>query len=334
MMNAVTVGCERRLGCAPGKHAPIGGKRPCGFTLIELLVVISIIALLIALLLPALSRAKQLAVRTEGASNLRQVGIALHEYASEYRGQYPLACVSQYNFMDANLGSPAGQECEPLAGLGSLFVSSYGYPTPNSPITNPQSGVLPDTASGLKLLYSPDTESGITMATELPPGTGWNWDRKGNCTNFGTYGLSYWVDEGTNYSPAYDLYALDTPGGGAWITPLMQNPTNGGPWPGRFNFDPRHPPALNPQSGGGTLLVTDNAIFSSPFVGVPPSQGLAGMFWGIPSDWPDSNYADQGVGSALPAGEHEMYNDGSVRWVPMPKVRVHFGWNGIVYQGW
>ena len=64
-------------------------KRRRGLTLIELLVVISIIALLIALLLPALAKAKRLALRIQTASNMRQIGIALHEYTNEYRGQYP-----------------------------------------------------------------------------------------------------------------------------------------------------------------------------------------------------------------------------------------------------
>ena len=318
----------------------IGRRRThrAAFTLIELLVVISIIALLIALLLPALARARQLAVRVQGASNIRQIGIALHEYADEYRGQYPLACISYINVEDANLGSAAGgQECEPLAGLATLFVSSFAYPTPNSPIVNPRSGILPDTWDGLSLLYCPDTDSGITEEDMLPlppPGvSSWNWNQQGKCVNFGTYGLCYWVDEGTDYSPAYDLYALDIPAGGPWITPLMHSPTGGSPC-GRFNYDPRHQPALNPQSGPGTLLVTDFTVFNGPYVGVTPAQGLTGIFYGLSANDPDSNYVDEGPGNALPAGENEMYNDGSVRWVPLSNIRVHFSWDNLFYQGW
>src|SRR5438105_1823365 len=63
------------------------------FTLIELLVVIAIIAVLIALLLPAVQAAREAARRAQCVNNLKQIGIALHNYHDQ-NGSFPLGGVN------------------------------------------------------------------------------------------------------------------------------------------------------------------------------------------------------------------------------------------------
>jgi prepilin-type N-terminal cleavage/methylation domain-containing protein/prepilin-type processing-associated H-X9-DG protein len=94
-----------------------------GFTLVELLVVIAIIALLAAMLLPALNRAREKGYRTSCMNNLRQLMQASHQYAGDFDDYLPFL---NWNGGGETTWAPGWAYNRPVAFTGNLSDLEYG----------------------------------------------------------------------------------------------------------------------------------------------------------------------------------------------------------------
>lgn len=124
------------------------GHRRRGFTLIELLVVIAIIAILIALLLPAVQQAREAARRTQCRNNLKQLGLAIHNYHDNFN-----------MFPPAYILAPPDLNFQPLA----IFLLPY---MDQAPLYNQYNSTMP--AFSPPLIYPAATMAQNVQVTKTP----------------------------------------------------------------------------------------------------------------------------------------------------------------------
>jgi prepilin-type N-terminal cleavage/methylation domain-containing protein len=138
-------------------------KRPLrGFTLIELLVVIAIIAILIALLLPAVQQAREAARRSSCKNNLKQFGLALHNYHDVHK-EFPPALISSGRYNNANAGPVLNTTgwvlLLPFYDQAPLY-DAYNFNLPSStssPYGRPLAGNVTDSSAN-RAIYSQNLE--------------------------------------------------------------------------------------------------------------------------------------------------------------------------------
>ncbi len=143
--------------------------RPRGFTLIELLVVIAIIAVLIALLLPAVQSAREAARRAQCTNNLKQLGLAVHNYQSSNQA-LPSGCL-----YPCPARGPTGPVCWGWGASSMLSVLPYIEQGTMFNAYNASAGVYgsyPPTATGPTAWWANTTVFNVQIATFLCPSDG------------------------------------------------------------------------------------------------------------------------------------------------------------------
>jgi len=177
--------------------------RPRGFTLIELLVVIAIIAVLIALLLPAVQAAREAARRSQCVNNLKQMGLAVHNYVSSI-GSLPPSGNAGAN-PDPN-GSPNVQNYSMKARILPFMEQQTMYNSINFNVSAISWGGSPDNGTAMNATVIAAKVSGFLCPSDANPGNNGVFyaNFTVGCTNYGNNaGMARYYSNWVPLGPAY-----------------------------------------------------------------------------------------------------------------------------------
>jgi len=173
-------------------------KRWKGFTLVELLVVIAIIGILIALLLPAVQAAREAARRSQCTNNLKQMGLAFHNYHDVYK-TFPRFCYRTTQGAGYWEGFSAHTMILPYIEQGSVYdeVSSRWKTTP-------------DPANGWRIGYFQAIRRTIIPAFLCPSDVSSSGANAGNCNYPVCEGCNVgWIGGGMNNARSNGVFSIN-----------------------------------------------------------------------------------------------------------------------------
>lgn len=205
-------------------------RRPSGFTLVELLVVIGIIALLIGILLPSLSKARKKAQEAACASNLHQMGLAMSMYVNDWK-YYP----ANIGFHDGDSGQPISIWQTRLRGYMNGNYNAFYCPAEDDSFrwfTASMTGSAGNAFSvnGFKSIYADAQDSGYGYTYKTTGRASVGEPLLFTAGNFGggqPANFSYGYNDWGCFAAGFDPYTFQGQGLGADVGPGT-NPTNAG----------------------------------------------------------------------------------------------------------
>jgi prepilin-type N-terminal cleavage/methylation domain-containing protein/prepilin-type processing-associated H-X9-DG protein len=264
---------------------PIGVRRGA-FTLLELLVVIAIIGVLIALLLPAVQQVRQAAARAQCKNNLKQLGLALHNYAGDHENAFPpsyTVTITPTSVNEVAWGTVLLPYIEETALYSNYDLKSAAFPAPyglasniaviSTPVRAFICPATPSTGAARIYTYDLTDEANAFAGLHLPPGALQYTAAPSDYTGINGVRASLWENLTRNGYPAVTattdvdgILGSDTPCPLTSITDGLSNTILLGEVAGKPNWYVRgqqravpapYQPALE-GGGWGDLMIGDN----------------------------------------------------------------------------